>query len=158
MKLCKFLALSRAQTAMEYLLILAVVGIIVLSGLRFLLPRVNQSSEGYYNSVTRTILGENPAPINGGWCVPDCPPAGTTGNPLIFKTCECPAPAFGGSYCVTSNQVQDYIYCQGVSDPAVPCTPSGSCSAPSPSCGEITFGQNNCGQACTRQGPSCNQL
>ena len=154
MKLSKLIILSRAQTAMEYLLLLAVVGIIVLSSLRFFLPRVNQSSEGYYNSVTRTILGEDPAPIDGDWCVPTCPDSNTTGNPLMFKTCECPAPAFGGRYC----QGQDWIFCTLSGSPSVPCTPSGSCSAPSPSCGEITFGQNNCGQACTRQGPSCNQL
>lgn len=98
---------NRAQSSMEYLLILTMVGVIVLASLRFLLPKVNTSSEGYFNSVTRVVLGEKPQPINGGWCEVQCPPQGGSGGPsVMYKTCECPAPAFGGAYCQGSEVVQ----------------------------------------------------
>ena len=87
---------------MEYLLIITVVAIIVLACFRGggLLPNVYRSqspdtytgggSDSFFSKVTRVVQGENPSPINGGWC------KDASGHPL---TCECPSPAFGGSPC-----------------------------------------------------------
>lgn len=140
----------RGQAAMEYLMILAVVAIIVLASFRFLVPRVHNSSEDYYNTVTNVILGNKPQPINGGWCTVECPTIQGHGNPVMHRTCECPAPAFGGSYCAGTDVVQ----CAHETVPSS-CTPDGSCSAVTPLCGQVTVGQDNCGGACTKRGPSC---
>lgn len=146
MKRLRSNSLTSAQTALEYLLILTVVAIVVLASMKFLMPGVNRSSEGYFNSVTRVVLGEKPDPINGGWCEPVCPAGG---GPTMYRTCECPAPAFGGSYCQGPAEKS----CGGGA--ASGCVSDGSCSAPVPECGRITFGENNCHQVCTRQGPNC---
>jgi hypothetical protein len=71
------------------------------------------------------------------------------GGPVMYKTCECPAPAFGGAYCVGADEVP----CDGTV--VTPCVPDGTCSAPAPECGRITFGENSCHQVCTRQGSTC---
>ena len=78
------------QTALEYMVLFAIVAVVVMAGMKNLLPQVRNSSEGYYNSVTRVIMGDEPAPINGGWC--DASPSGQ-------RACLCPAPAFGGAPC-----------------------------------------------------------
>jgi len=91
-----------AQTALEYLLLFGIVAAAVLAAFKYLLPQVRDSSEGYYNSVTRVIMGENPDPINGGWCDwSPCVPAvnGVPGTTSRYRTCQCPAPAFGGKPC-----------------------------------------------------------
>ena len=87
------------QSALEYLLLFAVVAAAVLAGFKYVLPQVRNSSEGYYNSVTRVIMGENPQPVNGGWCPWEpCVPSvnGVAGTVMSYRTCQCPPPAFGG--------------------------------------------------------------
>lgn len=89
------------QTALEYLLLFGIVAAAVLAAFRYLLPQVRDSSEGYYNNVTRVIMGEKPDPINGGWCdYSACPP----GVSQKYRTCQCPAPAFGGADCAGPSQ------------------------------------------------------
>lgn len=160
MKKCKFISFNHAQTAVEYLLILAVVAAVVLAAFKFLLPQVRTSSEGYYNNVTDVVLGNGKVEkIDGGWCPVECPPAGT-GNPMRYRICECPAPAFGGLYCTDPNNSvthggSEVVNCLNVKMPTSSCTPDGTCSAPTPSCGQVTMGENNCHQVCTRQGPPC---
>ena len=82
------------QTALEYMLLFGIVAAAVLAAFRYLLPQVRDSSEGYYNNVTRVIMGEKPDPINGRWCdYSACPP----GVSQKYRICQCPAPAFGGN-------------------------------------------------------------
>ncbi len=163
----------RAQTAIEYLLILAVVGVVVLASMKFLIPNIQTNSEAYYTDVTRVIMGgsnmingvnNTPQPIDGGWCDVECPTSGTVGNPTMYRTCECPAPAFGGLYCTDPrNSVThgggEVVHCSQTI-PTVTC--SGTCEAPVPACGQITFGTMSClvngntvQQSCSRQGPPC---
>ena len=90
------------QTALEYLLLFAIVAAAVLFSFKNFLPQVRNSSEGYYNSVTRVIMGENPRPIDGGWCPWEpCVPSvnGVAGTTTSYRTCQCPTPAFGGADC-----------------------------------------------------------
>lgn len=49
-----------AQTAIEYVLLLAVVVAIVLIGLPAYIPRVNNAANVYYTRAANTILGEPP--------------------------------------------------------------------------------------------------
>ena len=80
------------QVALEYMILFAVVAVVVLFSFREgnLLSQARVSSEGYFNSVTRVIMGDKPEPINGGWCPP---------SPSGQSACSCPAPAFGGNPC-----------------------------------------------------------
>ncbi len=131
------------QTVLEYMLILAVVGVIVLSSFAFLVPRVNKSSEGYYNSVSRVMMGEDPQPINGGWCpvAASNMQAGAADNATIYRTCECPAPAFGGAYCDPTDSFNgNNVSCLGAS-----CTPTGTCV---PQCAGKQCGPDGCGGNC----------
>ena len=50
----------RAQTAVEYLLLLGVTTAIALVGFKVFLPKVTKSSEGYYNKAANVILGPPP--------------------------------------------------------------------------------------------------
>ncbi|MBF0505152.1 MAG: class III signal peptide-containing protein, partial [Candidatus Omnitrophica bacterium] len=88
------------QTSLEYLLLLAVVAVVVIASFRpgSLISQVHDASQGYYNKVTRVIMGENPHAIRGGWCGITCPAAGF-GFSSMYNRCECPQPAFGGAYC-----------------------------------------------------------
>lgn len=121
----------RGQTSLEYLLLLAVVAVVVIASFRqgALISQVHDSAQGYYNSITRVILGENPQPINGGWCQVICPPPGSYGTPVMYETCACPEPAFGGDYCSGSGKVT----CQGVT--ACSCPPGQQCLPPDGHCG-----------------------
>ncbi len=103
---------TRGQTSLEYLLLLAVVAVVVIAsfGPGSLISKVHDSAQGYYNSVTRVIMGANPNPINGGWCPVTCPSSGGAGPTTIYRSCECPAPAFGGQYCTGANS----LTCSGV--------------------------------------------
>ncbi|GEM_PF-6135316 len=89
---------QKAQAALEYMLLLTVVAVVVFIALRpsgtspSVLNRAQEASEGYYNAVTEVIMGKNPQPINGGWC---------RAKPNGECECACPAPAFGGAYCVS---------------------------------------------------------
>ena len=51
---------KKAQTAIEYMLLLAVVVSIVLIGFTTYLPEINEASNMYYNRVVPGILGEPP--------------------------------------------------------------------------------------------------
>ena len=57
-------SVHQAQAAIEYLLILAVATIIALVGFKVFLPKVNQSSEVYYNKAAQEILDAPPLPAN----------------------------------------------------------------------------------------------
>ena len=148
------------QTSLEYLLLLAVVAVVVIASFRpgALISRVHDAAGGYYNSVTRVIMGENPAKIDGGWCGITCPAAGPTGFPIMYGSCACPQPAFGGAYrpgagqtvpCAPGNTCYGaVIQCSGstiCTCPNGPCDASGQCackldcssipnSSPDPTC------------------------
>ena len=105
----------RGQTSLEYLLLLAVVAVIVIAsfGPGSLVSQVHDAAQGYYNTVTSVIMGNGNetidgkqiAPINGGWCPVTSPPVGSFGPTVMYRSCECPAPAFGGAYCQGSSAV-----------------------------------------------------
>jgi Flp pilus assembly pilin Flp len=83
----------RAQTSVEYLLLLTVVAVVVIASFSpgSLIDQVRISAASYYTSITKIIQGNAvPAPIAGGLC-----PAGPGETPA----CECPVPAFGGAPC-----------------------------------------------------------
>jgi len=92
---------SRGQTAIEYLLLFGIVAFVVFTAFApgGFMNQVHDTSGGYFNKVSSVIMGDNPAPINGGWC----PWSGCAGG-ISYRTCECPAPAFGGVACSGSNQ------------------------------------------------------
>ncbi|MBF0571728.1 MAG: hypothetical protein HQL12_07615 [Candidatus Omnitrophica bacterium] len=96
---------SRGQTGLEYLLLLAVVAVVVITGFGpgSLVDKVHNAATGYYNSVTNVIMGNNPQKIDGGWCPVTCPPQGNKGFDVMYGACECPAPAFGGKNCPAGN-------------------------------------------------------
>ena len=88
----------RGQTAIEYLVLCGIVAFMVFmafskGGFIF---KVHDNAKDQYETVTRVIMGENPNPIPGGWCEwTPCSPGVNT----QYRTCECPAPAFGGQAC-----------------------------------------------------------
>ena len=96
---------NRGQTSLEYLLLLAVVAVVVIASFRqgSLVSQVHDSTQGYYNSITRVIMGDNPNPINGHWCPVATPPANSFGINVMYRACACPQPAFGGQYCCASS-------------------------------------------------------
>ena len=104
MKICAAYRPARGQTSLEYLLLLAVVAVIVIAsfGPGAMVQQIHDSAGGYFNSVTRVIMGENPQAINGGWCPVTCPSLGSSGS-VMYGACECPAPAFGGLFCPPGN-------------------------------------------------------
>ncbi len=125
----------RGQTSLEYLLLLAVVAVVVIAGFSQggLISKVHDSAGSYYNTVTSVIMGTNatnpgadaynPKPINGGWCPLTCPSKAGSGFNLMYRACECPAPAFGGAYCgAVGNPNPD------------PCQPNQSCKGPKVTC------------------------
>ena len=59
--------LQKAQVAIEYILLLAIVAIIVIIGLQKYLLRAHQASEVYFNRVGTGILGK-PNPCGDGVC------------------------------------------------------------------------------------------
>ena len=138
----------QGQTSIEYLLLLAVVAVVVIAsfGPGSLVSKVHDSAQGYYNSVTRVIMGENPQPINGGWCPVTCPSG--SGPAVMYKACECPAPAFGGAPCSGSGAVdctaQGTVPC-GPCPTGEVCNSSGTCVCP-------IAGETYNGSACV---PSC---
>ena len=69
---------KKAQTAVEYLLLLTTVVAIVLIGFKFYLPGFREAADVYYNRVVPGILGE-PPDCGDGTCV------------APFENCEkCP--------------------------------------------------------------------
>jgi len=97
----------RGQTSLEYLLLLSVVAVVVIASFSpgSLIDQVHNSAQGYYNTVTSAIMGANPKPINGGWCPVTCPSGGSGHTTVIYRSCECPAPAFGGQFCTGNGSV-----------------------------------------------------
>ena len=96
---------AHAQTSLEYLLLLAVVAVVVIAsfGPNSLIQKIHDSSQDYYNTVTNVIMGANPQPIDGNWCPVTCPSGG--GPAVMYRSCECPVPAFGGNFCKGSAAV-----------------------------------------------------
>jgi len=155
---------TRGQTSLEYLLLLAVVAVVVIAsfGPGSLISQVHDSAQDYYKTVTRAIMGENPQPINGGWCPIQCPSG--SGPTTIYQACECPAPAFGGASCAGSGSVS----CSGTTacgpcPPGQVCNSAGNCvcannldcssipnSSPDPTCTKCECWANYCwnGFAC----------
>ena len=91
---------KKAQTAIEYLLLLAVTAIIVFISFKTLLPKSGEISQAYFNKTAAGIMGDAP----GGGCVPNgsCsapnPACGTTttgvdncGNPCSKTGPPCPS-------------------------------------------------------------------
>ncbi len=89
---------TTAQTAIEYLLLSSVVATLVFMAFARggFMSQVHNTANEYYEDAARVIMGDNPKPINGGWCEwTPCSPGVATS----YRTCECPSPAFGGSEC-----------------------------------------------------------
>ncbi len=150
---------SRGQTALEYLLLLAVVAAVVFAGFKTFVPQTRQATEGYYNQVSRVLQGETPQPVNGGWCPAYCPDPKACGPAAISKVCGCPAPAFGGAYCSGATfEVcpRDENVCAISCDAemkakceANPPHPDCICRANPYSCGPPSQGINLCDKACS---------
>ena len=60
----------RAQTAIEYMLLLGVVVALVLISLKTYLPRMRTSANTYFNRTAIGILGK-PNPCGDGYCDPN---------------------------------------------------------------------------------------
>jgi Flp pilus assembly pilin Flp len=139
--------LTRGQTSLEYLLILAVVAVIVIASFSpgSLVQQVHDSAQSYYNTVTTILMGANPKPINGGWCPVTCP-SGSVGPAVMYKACECPVPAFGGAYC-SGNGV---VNCGTSSSCILGCGTVSNCYSPDCSgvCGGNAYKDSN-GNCCT---------
>jgi len=137
---------SRGQTSLEYLLLLTVVAVIVIASFRTgsLIDQVHDSAQGYFNTVTKVIMGARPAPIKGGWCPVTCPASGSYGFNIMYRACECPAPAFGGAPCPAAGTEDDSCQagqtCRGAE---VICNGVNACG-PCPT-----------GQVCTANGCAC---
>ncbi len=50
----------RGQIAVEYMLLLALAGLVVLLAMRSLLPRVEDSADRFYNKTAESIMGRPP--------------------------------------------------------------------------------------------------
>ena len=59
----------KAQTAVEYMLLLGVVMAIVLIGFKKYVPRIEGAGNVYYEHISNGILG-NINPCGDGWCAP----------------------------------------------------------------------------------------
>ena len=104
----------QGQTSLEYLLLLAVVAVIVIAsfGPGSLISKVHDSAGGDYNTVTPCHHGNgtdaNPTAIPGRWCPVTCPSSGSPDG-YVRRACECPAPAFGGSYRAPVSATRDAL-------------------------------------------------
>ena len=125
----RFPHVARGQTALEYLLLLGLVAFVTFAAFTSngFMSKVKDSSTDYFTKIGRVIQGENPTtPITGKWCE-----WSLCTNYIQFRTCECPAPAFGGSCEAGSN----WQHCGGGSLPTCGsgqrCNIAGSpCSCP----------------------------
>ena len=89
----RFPHVARGQTALEYLLLLGLVAFVTFAAFTSngFMSKVKDSSTDYFTKIGRVIQGENPTtPITGKWCE-----WSLCTNYIQFRTCECPAPAFG---------------------------------------------------------------
>ncbi|MBF0330371.1 MAG: hypothetical protein HQL17_00405 [Candidatus Omnitrophica bacterium] len=126
---------SKAQTMIEYVLVMVVVAAVVFgaftAGNNGMLHKTQNAATQYFDTGAAAIMGGyyeggqyvelDPKPINGAWCLP-CPVIGG----VQVCDCACPRPAFGGTPCTA------------VVPPPPPCVPD--CSA---GCGD-----NGCGGSC----------
>jgi len=80
----KKLIQKKAQTAIEYMLLLGVIVAIVLIGFKTYLPRTQDAANIYFNRVSVGILGE-PNPCGDGLC---CAPFETPEKCPV----DCPGP------------------------------------------------------------------
>ena len=143
---------SLGQTSLEYLLLLMVVAGVVIASFRTgsLIDQVHDTSQSYFNTITTVIMGGgadtlagNPRGIDGGWCPVTCPPIGSYGFHYMYRSCECPAPAFGGRLCTDSQNPNNLKNCGG----------GQSCSS---STGEVTCpGVFDCNAALCGVGQVC---
>ncbi|MDE2027619.1 MAG: hypothetical protein KGK03_01805 [Candidatus Omnitrophica bacterium] len=149
----------RGQTSIEYLLLLAVVAVVVITAFSRggLIDKVRNTAGDYYNTVTRVIMDsddgtrtlpngktasvDTPNPIDGGWCPVVCPTG--SGPTTIYGACECPAPAFGGQGCPSLT-----VSCLEGKETAGPNT-GGACKGQVIYCGGTTScGPCPAGQSC----------
>ena len=87
---------SIAQAAIEYLLLLTIVGILVIIAFSNLLPQVKKSSSTYFVKATTSIMGAPMQSSPGGWCDwGEC----NLSTHLQKRLCDCPAPIGGGAIC-----------------------------------------------------------
>ena len=92
----------RAQTAMEYMLLLAVVVTVTIIGFYRLGPRTQYAANLYYQRAAAGIVGTSapqasaPA-VDGEWC--NWGPCQGCGTSIQTRTCSCPSPSNGGATC-----------------------------------------------------------
>ena len=53
----KYKVITKGQTAVEYMMLLAIVMVVVLVGLKSFIPRVNRATNTYFNTVSNAIAG-----------------------------------------------------------------------------------------------------
>ena len=96
---------KKAQTAIEYLLLLALVAVVVIISFSNLLPRVKDSSGQYFVKATESIMGQNARRVNGGWCDWGEPALvqGSVTQCMQNRLCDCPPPFGTGDICAGSN-------------------------------------------------------
>ncbi len=157
-----YLQSNNGQSALEYLLLCGIVALVVITAFskNGFMNQVRSTSNVYYEQITNVIMGDDVEPINGGWCEWSlCVKPGT----YHFRTCECPAPAFGGAPCPGESSQ----FCVGgpcavgedcrVTFCACPasapnCSITGECVATLPTCNV----GDNCGFCYCPYGQTCN--
>lgn len=92
----------KGQGVLEYLLLCGIVGFVAILSFapNGLLNKVGTTSKSYSDTITSVIQGKNPKAIDGGWCDWVFYPSGGE----RYRSCECPAPAFGGDTCVGNHK------------------------------------------------------
>ena len=94
----------RAQTAVEYMLLLAVVVTVTIIGFYRLGPRTQYAANLYFQRAAAGIVGARapqagPEPINGGWCEDYDQCSNQCGLGTQTRRCACPVPSNGGAPC-----------------------------------------------------------
>lgn len=89
----------KAQTAIEYLILLSLVAVIVMVSFANLLPRANQAVSSLFSRGRASIMGATVESIDGQWC--NWGPCQAEGNQT--RLCDCPAPLGSGTVCAGSS-------------------------------------------------------
>lgn len=101
----------KAQTAIEYLILLSLVAVIVMISFANLLPRANQAVSSLFSRGRASIMGATVESIDGDWCewspCLDCTNASIAAclnqvaqNITVqYRLCDCPAPLGSGTIC-----------------------------------------------------------